>query len=216
MYTFNEQQQLLARLNVSIRGILHIGACVCDEKAEYNEAGFDDDRIYWVEGNRALVNQMQKRGIPHMYHALIDKEEKEVEFHIASNRASSSILEFGTHAELYKEVTYINDFLQTTITLEHFFQENKIPIEQLNYWCLDIQGNELSALQSAGPFLQYADALWCEVNYEYVYKNCGLLTDLDAFLAKHGFVRFETRIETAGQGNALYVRVPAETPESAK
>ena len=204
---FSSCLPLLHRLGITVRGILHIGACVCEERESYHEAGLTDDNIYWVEGNRALVKGIHAHGIPHVSQALLADEEKEVLFHIASNRASSSILELGTHAESFKEITYIGEFPETTLTLEHLIERDAIPIERLNYWCLDVQGSELAVLRGAGAAaLQHADAILCEVNYEEVYKKCGLLADVDAFLLAAGFLRLTTNLALEGSGNALYAR----------
>ena len=46
-----------------------------------------------------------------------------------------------------------------------------------------------------------------EVNTQAVYKGCGQLRELDAFLAAKGFKREMIVMTTAGWGDALYVRV---------
>jgi hypothetical protein len=80
-------------------------------------------------------------------------------------------------------------------------------MEGINFWNLDIQGKELDVLRSGEEFLVYADVIYCEVNTEEVYKGCGVLNDLDAFLNENGFQRIKTHMTNVGWGDALYVRV---------
>jgi hypothetical protein len=76
-----------------------------------------------------------------------------------------------------------------------------------NFWNFDIQGAELLALKGATDWLPYADALYLEVNEKELYKKCGLIGDIDAFLKPYHFKRVITDITPYGWGDALYVRV---------
>jgi hypothetical protein len=80
-------------------------------------------------------------------------------------------------------------------------------MEGHNFWNLDIQGKELDVLNSGKEHLVYADAIYCEVNTEEVYRGCGVLNDLDIFLNEHGFKRVKIKMTDVGWGDALYVRV---------
>ena len=82
------------------KGVLHIGAHICEEKQLYNENGISDDNILWIEGNSDLINPRQKN----ILNAVIsDKNDEIVDFIITNNIQSSSIL------ELYNSV--INNIL---------------------------------------------------------------------------------------------------------
>ena len=94
-----------------------------------------------------------------------------------------------------------------TQTLENVIRKHSIPIYKRNFWNLDIQGVELSALRSAGHFIDSADAIYSEVNTEEVYKKCGLLSEMDYFLEEKGFVRKLTTMTDKGWGDALWIRV---------
>ena len=37
------------------------------------------------------------------------------------------------------------------------------------------------------------DYIYTEVNDDYVYKNCALITDLDEYLSKYNFIRCDTK-----------------------
>jgi hypothetical protein len=62
------------------------------------------------------------------------------------------------------------------------------------------------ALKGASQALQYAKALYLEVNTEEVYKGCAQLGEIDAFLEERGFTRVLTDITSHGWGDALYIR----------
>ena len=80
-------------------------------------------------------------------------------------------------------------------------------MEGCNFWNLDIQGKELDVLRSGEEYLVYADALYCEVNTQEVYKDCATLDELDTFLQQKGFIRAAIKMTDQGWGDALYVRI---------
>ena len=94
-----------------------------------------------------------------------------------------------------------------TVTLESLIQTNSIPIEGLTFWNLDIQGVELEALRSAGDLIRFANAIYCEVNIQSLYKGCALLGEVDEFLKGKGFTRVAIKMAEQGWGDALYIRV---------
>ena len=62
-----------------------------------------------------------------------------------------------------------------------------------NFLNIDIQGTELLALLGAQTILNKLDIIYTEINYDYVYKNCALVSDIDNLLKKYNFVRYYTR-----------------------
>ena len=53
-----------------------------------------------------------------------------------------------------------------------------------NFLNLDIQGAELKALKSMGDYLNNVDYIYTEVNSDYVYEDCALITELDDYLSQ--------------------------------
>lgn len=200
---FSSVVKLLASKGISVRGILHIGAHECEELADYQRHGVTE--IDWVEANPALVARMASRGIS-VHNAAISDVEAALPFHITNNGQSSSLLEFGTHKTSYPWCTVVETITVNTKRLDSLISEKSIPMERRNFWNLDIQGSELSALRSAGDSINFADAIYAEVNTREVYKGCGQLPELDAFLDSKGFKREAISMTDAGWGDALYVR----------
>lgn len=213
---FSEVKAFMKGLGVTITGILHLGAHECEERVAYNSEGFSDSKIYWIEGNSEKVVQNKQKGIQNIYDALILNEEKEVDFYITKNlynpgnTESSSILPFGVHADYYPHVQIQEVQKKKTITLEKCIRDNKIPIQNLNFWNLDIQGVELEALLSAGSFIHFADVIYVEVNLQELYKGCSLLPELEKFLRMYGFERIGLKMTEQGWGDAVFLKTAKE------
>lgn len=86
-----------------------------------------------------------------------------------------------------------------------FFVRNNIDASKYNFWNFDIQGAELMALKGATQSIKYAKAIYLEVNEKELYKNCGLITEIDTFLLQYKFKRVLTNITIHGWGDALYI-----------
>ncbi len=204
---FEQVFYYIQSLGKKITGILHVGAHECEERYDYNRFGISDANIYWVEGNEDKVKQMKQKGIQHIYLALVDETERDVVFNITNNGQSSSILDLDTHAKHYPQIVVSETRPMRTTTLKSLVQQESIPIETCNFWNFDIQGAELLALKGAEDNIQHADFIYLEVNVETLYKNCALLSEIDAFLAEKGFTRTGMKLVDEGWGDALYVRL---------
>lgn len=198
--------QLLKEYNIIVNGILHIGAHECEEYSDYISNGVKSNEIDWIEANPKLVEMMKILGFK--IHCLaVDNEEGMATFNITNNGQSSSLLDFGTHKINHPHVHFIETITVEKKKLSTFFREHpEIDPSKRNFWNLDIQGVELSALKSAEEYLDYVDAIYSEVNTEEVYKNCGLLCEMDEFLGSKGFKRIIVEMTPAKWGDALWVR----------
>jgi len=192
--------------NIHIFGSFHLGAHDCEELQFYNQIGLKQEDVVWIDAIPSKVNQAINRGIPNVYNAVVtDKDDEEVIFNISNNVQSSSVLDFGTHAQEHPSVVYVDKFTSKSITIDTFFERNKIDASKYNFWNFDIQGAELMALKGATQSIKYAKAIYLEVNEKELYKNCGLITDIDAFLLQYNFKRVLTNMTQHGWGDALYV-----------
>jgi FkbM family methyltransferase len=204
---FQELMKYITSVHLpEVTGILHVGAHNCEEKEQYNKQGIQDAHIFWVEGMEDKVTLMKERGIPHIYHALVDKEEHDVEFYITNNGQSSSILPLETHLQQYPMIKVVETRKAKTTTLHSLIEKEAIPIQKCNFWNLDIQGTELYALIGAKDYINHADYIYIEVNLEHLYKDCPLLPEIDEFLQAKGFVRMASKMVRQGWGDAFYVR----------
>jgi FkbM family methyltransferase len=204
---FSECVKILKAHNISVKGILHIGAHECEELKDYVSEGVYPGKIDWIEANAVISERMKSRGVTNIHNFAVDSEEGEAEFFVTNNGQSSSLLKFGTHEKSYPwcKVTEVQKVQKKR--LDTFFGEHpEINVSERNFWNLDIQGSELNALKSAADNLNFVDAVYSEVNIQYVYQNCGLLQEMDKFLEEKGFKRVKTVMTDAGWGDALWVR----------
>ena len=207
LISFSEISEVLKSNNIDISGALHIGAHECEEIPFYTQLGLSQESLVWIEAIQAKVNKATARGIPNVYNAVVtDKDDTDVIFNISNNSQSSSILEFGTHTHEHPGIIFIEKVQQKSITIDTFFERNGIDASKHNFWNFDIQGAELMALKGATKAIQYAKAIYLEVNESELYKDCGLLVDVDSFLAEHGFRRVLKNMTHHGWGDALYIR----------
>jgi len=205
---YHRIQRILAEKQIVITGAFHIGAHECEELSFYQQLNLAPTDVIWLDAIPQKVTEAQQRGIPNVYHAVItDKDDEEIAFHISSNGQSSSVLEFGTHAQEHPWVTYVDNIVQKSTTICSFVQKNQIDLPKHNFWNFDIQGAELMALKGAGDLIKDAAVIYLEVNEKELYKGCGFIGEIDALLSGYGFTRVDTEMTIHGWGDALYVRV---------
>jgi FkbM family methyltransferase len=204
--------EALAIYNINLKGVLHIGAHDCEEIPFYLDAlKLNLNNILWIDAIPNKVMEAIQRQIPNVFHAVItDKDDEEVIFNISNNGQSSSVLPFGTHSQEHPNIVYNNKLHLKSITINSFFERNGIDGKICNFWNFDIQGAELMALRGATNYLEYVDALYLEVNEKELYIGCGLIGEIDAFLAEHHFHRALTVMTPHGWGDALYMRDPIQ------
>ena len=204
--SFEEITKNLLEKNIDIVGSFHIGAHECEEMYFYNKLGLHEENVVWIDAIASKVNEARQRGIPNVYNAVItDKDDEEIIFNVSNNVESSSVLEFGTHSQEHPSVVYVDKLNLKSITVDTFFERNNIDASKYNFWNFDIQGAELMALKGATQSIKYAKAIYLEVNEKELYKNCGLITEIDAFLLQYNFKRVSTNILDFGWGDALYI-----------
>jgi FkbM family methyltransferase len=197
------------QFKLNINGILHIGAHECEELQDYNNIGITNNNIYWIEAmkNKVELIKNNKKDVK-IYNAVIDIEDnKEIMFNITNNGQSSSILEFGSHSVHHPHVKMIEKQVMNTSRMDSIIDKYNIPIHNINFINLDIQGVELRALKSMEKYLKNIQYIYTEVNTEEVYKNCNLMSEIDEYLSNFGFTRVATKIlEQYGWGDAFYMK----------
>ena len=203
---FEEINRILVSKNIDVHGSLHIGAHECEEMGFYNRLGIQKENIVWIDAIPSKVAEARLKGIPNVYVGVVtDKDDQDVVFHVSNNVQSSSVLEFGTHSKEHPSVVYVSEFTTKSITIDTFFQRNGLDASKYDFWNFDIQGAELMALKGAISSIQYAKAIYLEVNVNELYKGCGLIQEIDAFLRQYNFKRVLMNITQYGWGDALYI-----------
>jgi FkbM family methyltransferase len=187
---------MIAKHNMKITGVLHVGASYGQEASLYNEVV--DGPVVWIEAipsvYEKLVENISKYSLQYAMNLCVgDEHGKTVVFNVSNNEAqSSSVLDLKEHLVCHPEVHYQDHFIAKIIRLDiamhPWFRTNK----QINFGNFDVQGYELQAIKGLGEYLDGFDYLWCEVNKKEVYEGCALIGELDEFLSEKGFERVET------------------------
>jgi FkbM family methyltransferase len=194
--------------NIAPTGVLHVGAHLGEEASDYEKFGWTP--VIWVEAQPSLVKVLNSKLDPAKHKvieaAVWEEDGVPLKLHIASNSQSTSLLNFGSHADSYPDITFVSEIDVSTKRLDSLIKPEEMP----NFINLDIQGVELSAIKSLGKLLLLVDYIYTEVNKNEVYEGCTLVTDLDEFLVVKGFKRASTRwYLKEGWGDALYIRINA-------
>lgn len=196
--------KLVREYGLHVRGVLHVGAHMCEEEGAYAAEGVKE--VIWLDANHQLVQLQRNRG-KNIHHILAsDKDGQEVDFHIANNGQSSSMLELGLHKTYHPQVVYTSKVKMTTKRIDTLAKEQKWDMSRYNFVNLDVQGADLLALKGMDSLLHGFDAVYVEVNTDEVYVGCAKLPEMDAFLASHGFTRKEILMTDAKWGDAFYLR----------
>ena len=195
---------IVKKYNIQFKGILHVGAHECEELKDY-EIYLPRNKILWID---ALSNKVElcKERYPNVLirNAIVSDKVEIVKFNMSNNGQSSSILEFGLHRQFHPEVHYIGYINAETQLLKNIICDYDIDYNFLNF---DIQGAELKALKGMESYLLKVDYLHTEVNYDYVYKECALIGEIDDYLKQFGLYRVETTwYENCRWGDAFYIR----------
>ena len=198
-------KQLVEKYSVQFKGILHVGAHECEEIYDY-DLYLPRNNVLWIDALQDKV-ELSKLRFPDIFieHAVISDKYETVTFHRSNNGQSSSILELGLHKHYHPHISYIDSYQIEATPLKDIICKYDIPYNFIN---LDIQGAELKALKGMEQYLDTIDYIYTEVNSHYVYENCALITEIDAYLLTFGFHRVETCwCEDFKWGDAFYIRI---------
>lgn len=203
----------LSKYNINPKGIIHIGAHLGEEKAEYNRLSLKNKTI-WFEANPELYNDLKKNVGDDIIisEALFDKNIKH-NFNITkseglpNNKQSSSLKELDYHLIAHPNVSVSKTIEIDTITMVDAVKKYKININNYDFINIDTQGSELEILKGFNNLLNNIMYIYSEINVKPLYKDIALIDELDKFLFSKGFKRVETSIhQDAGWGQALYIK----------
>lgn len=195
-------------LGDKVKGIIHVGAHTAEELEYY--LSNDYRKIIWIEANPARWPDLEDIVRKH--------SEMKLGKFAASSRTggraflklsgiSSSLLEMGSHKEKYPGSESTKTAEVDLVSTDDWMEANIIDRVSFNLLNIDVQGYELEVLKGLTKQLKYVDAIYAEVNYEYLYKGGALINEIDDFLTTYGFKRVATEaVKDKGWGEGLYVR----------
>jgi FkbM family methyltransferase len=175
------------------RGIVHVGADVGQEVAQYLQYGFN--KIVLIEANPKSYATLEEKfgrddNVRLFNYAICDRNGA-VDFHIHTSRSGStepaSILPMKRFKEIVKTLHTTETIRVPAITLDSLIGTHRIAASEYNFLNIDIQGAELMALRGATNFLSSLDVIISEVNLIEMYENGALEGEIVTFLAGQGF-----------------------------
>lgn len=202
-------QKAYATFRIPQHGVIHIGARFAEELPIYTHYNVKD--ILWIEADPVAEKKLLEKTATHpgsmvaMFAAT--DQNGVIDLHVTNNGDSSSILKLKNHLFMTQNVVESGVVSVPQRRLDDYLNENQnLKDNKYNTLVMDIQGAELVALKGAIQTLQHIDAIISEINYDELYEGAASVTDLDAFLLKHGFLRVDTISANRFYGDALYVK----------
>lgn len=194
--------EIVRAWSIQPTGIIHVGAHAAEESKDYQRNRWKP--VTWIEANPLLIDRLSQV-IPIeddvICAALWDEDGLSIDFNIASNGESSSLLTPAQHLDEYPEIKFTSKLPLKTIRLDSLM--SKVP----NFLNLDVQGAEIRVLKGLGKLINSLDYIYTEVNDDELYVDCAKLKDIDMYLEIHGFKRICLRRNgRSGWGDAFYVR----------
>jgi FkbM family methyltransferase len=197
-----------------VSGVVHVGANIGQERELYDAHGVS---VLWVEPIPEVFAQLNANisGFKNQraVQALVtDVDDKEYEFHIANNSgASSSILDFKQHKDIWPGVAYTTSVRLRSTTLTRLLEREQVDRRQYNALIMDTQGSELLVLRGGVPVLDSFEFIKTEVPDFESYEGCCQLADISAFMTQHGYKevsrhKFATRAQGGSYFDIVYRR----------
>jgi len=176
-----------------VSGVIHVGANTGQERETYKQLGL---QVIWIEPIPEVFDTLRKNlaaypGQVAFQYLVTDRDDAEYTFHIASNDgASSSILDFKLHKDIWPEVAYERSITLRSNTLTSVIQKERINVTDYKALVLDTQGSELLVLKGADAILHGFRFVKLEVPDFESYKGCCQLREVGQFFKQRGFREF--------------------------
>ena len=171
-------------------GVIHVGANIGQERDIYARYGLP---VIWIEPIPEQFAELQRDIAPfsqqRAIQALItDKDGDRHTLHVSNNYgASSSILDFKLHKDIWPDVHFVRDIELTSQTLPTALRSSGVDSAAYDVLVLDTQGSELMILRGAGPMLQQFKYIKTEAADFELYVGCATVVQIVSFLAGFEF-----------------------------
>jgi FkbM family methyltransferase len=198
------------------RSVLHVGAHLGEEAADYHANGVEE--ALWVEANPELMDGLREvlaayPGQTAVQAAVTDADGAKATLHVAQSATAalpamnSSLLEPKAQRQIYPFFNYDKTIDLETVTLDALLAREGYGPHHFQMLNLDVEGGELLVLRGGLKALAGVAWIFTEVNHAERFAGGAVLPEMDAFLEAHGFERkalcdFGDRT----WGDALYVR----------
>jgi FkbM family methyltransferase len=174
----------------SVRGVVHVGANVGQERDLYDRLNLD---VLWIEPIPEVFSELQSNiaSLPRqraLRCLITERDDAVYEFNVANNHGeSSSILPLKEHRDVWPKVNFTRTITLQSTTLATLVERERIDLSRYDTLVMDTQGSELLVLRGAEPVLRHFRFVKTEVPDFEAYAGCARLDDIAAFLEARGF-----------------------------
>ena len=195
--------ELKNKYNMTITGVIHIGAHFGEEHNTYKSLGINEI-IYFEPVKKTFDVLCERVKDAKTYNFALGNENKMIEMHIeeADAYGCSSILQPSSN---YNSVKFSPNELVEMRRLDDF------NFKGYNFLNIDVQGYEYEVLKGSLETLKDVDYIICEINRETPYKKLdyiGAVTieNIIELLTPYGFVLVEQDWAGISWGDGLFVK----------
>lgn len=194
------------------QNILHIGACLAEEKHFYHR--LNPEKIYWFEPNPQLLDKLKdlvksENCESTLFPYAVGKENGVLPFNIIwdtdySNPGCSSLKNLKEHSRLYPKITLKETVDVQVVNLDSFIIENGL-VQNFDLVSLDTQGNDYDIL-STSEFIFTAKAIVIETADIELYEGQILEKNLTEYMESKGFIKSYYSQMATNWGDTLYIK----------
>jgi len=112
---------------------------------------------------------------------------------IIDNIGASSVFKLSKNSTNQEVIEHTNRHFQKhikvkSIRLDNWINKYNIDFNKIKILCIDLQGNELKALESLSNYINSIQIIICEAQYEQCYDNSSLFYEIYNYLLKYDFI----------------------------
>lgn len=201
---FVDLNWVLKTHNIFPKSVLHIGAHLAQELPFYREVGLlsgifiEASPATFLELGKILEGQSDFSAT----HALLsDSDGLIVDFFLANNGQSSSLLNPSGHLSQHPDVTFHQEPIKLTT--------RKLDILNLGIFDLivmDVQGAEIKVLSGGTKTIKDAKVILLEASLGGLYEGDCTINEIIAFLTPYGFSPVDLKIGSNRWGDAIFIK----------
>ena len=207
-------KDITKQLNLSIRGVIHIGGFVGEELQSYRDLGLTNTILFEPQKELYEIIKSKCQNDEQVFSVALGSDSCEKDMFISDRQggvecgagASSSLMKPKKHLTEHPEVTFPKTETVQVRRLDEFLQSQDIRALNYNMLNIDVQGYELEVLKGADSILGCIQFMILEVNLDEMYEGCPLVGELDEFLKEYNFERIHTYWQSTSWGDAIYVK----------
>jgi len=206
--------QITSEFSFDIKGVIHVGGYTGGELPAYRSLGLANTILFEPQEHLASIINQKCISKERVFATALGSKKEQAELYVSDidggiiNGAgqSSSILKPKVHLTEHPNISFPTTAPIEVDLLDNVLSDNDIDVSEYNFLNVDVQGYELEVLKGALKTLEHIEAMILEVNRSEMYENCPMVEEIDVFLSLWGFNRVLTGWQSAGWGDALYVK----------